>query len=85
MAMAGRITFIGLIGLALSACSTIGHAIIDAADRFIRFIFDSISPAAPLVLDGGNEGYVGHAFTFDDPHVVRHEAGMSRRAADRGK
>jgi hypothetical protein len=83
--MAGRITFIGAIALALSACRTVGHVIIDAADRFVRFIFDAVSPEPTLALEGGNEGYVGHAFTFADPHVDRHEAGMSRRAAARGK
>jgi hypothetical protein len=75
-----------LIGICLavcSACAAIGSAVVTAVDRGLRFMLSAVSPEPALALDGGNEGYVDHAFTFADPRVDRHEAGVSRRSAAR--
>lgn len=77
---------IGIRGICLAAialCVTVGHAIFNAADRFIGFIFASVSPAPQLALVAGPQGYADLSSRYETPRVDRHEAHTSRRAAAR--
>lgn len=53
-------------------------------DSFVRFVFSAVSPQPAFAFAGRSEGFGGFFPPTADPHVQRHEAGQSRRAAARG-
>ena len=73
-----------LAAIVVSAAVAVGNAITSVGYRFARFVFAAI-PSPAYAFAGPAEGYGGwFQPAFRDPHVARHEAGMSRRAAARG-
>lgn len=76
-----------LRGLCLSviACMAVcAAAIVHAVERAIDWGLNILRPMAPTFNFGGELAPAGSESWFADPHVERHEAGTSRRAAARG-
>jgi hypothetical protein len=75
-----KLVMIVCLGVAM-ACS----AIYRVADDFFRFVFSAISSEPAFAFAGGQDtSWTGTRLTFADPHIERHEAGQSRRAAAPG-
>lgn len=55
-----------------------------AFERAFEFVLGVLDPRPPRIVFGGDLQPTPAFATFADPHVDRHEAGMSRRAALRG-
>jgi hypothetical protein len=73
----------------IAACMCLGaYALVRgverAFERTINFILSAFPASPPALALAGDFEPVSSFRTFADPHVERHEAGASRRAAARG-
>lgn len=77
--MAGRIL------ISISACLALcAVAVVGAIERGFTWLFSLLPVQAPAFAFAGQAAPAQLAHSFADPHVLRHEAAQSRRAAARG-
>lgn len=79
--------------MSLAACASIGNAVALTVERaygtvagYLREALDWLSPEHPIITGASWEGNFAFAGQALDPALrqsMRHEAGVSRRAADR--
>lgn len=75
-----------LFAICGAVCATyvlVRTAVVDMIDAGLRYLFAQ-DPRPLFALETGDDIRPADILTFDDPHVLRHEAGMARRAAARG-
>ena len=78
---------LSLCSAALAFCSTVAASASAALDRFGRFLLDVFTPASPKLVLAGTPAaplsITGIALARSTQQGLRHEAGVSRRAAAR--